>query len=88
MTICVWVVFKSKVEKNLTMIAVLKSVEGQASCTDERYLYGFFRYYREKRSFFQPIWKRISRNSQFDAWGTMIDTKKVKHSAQIWLLVF
>ena len=39
MTICVWVVFKSKVEKNLKMIAVLKSVEGQASCTDERYLF-------------------------------------------------
>ena len=39
MTICVWVVFKSKVEKNLKMIAVLKSVEGQASCTDEHYLY-------------------------------------------------
>ena len=38
MTICVWVVFKSKVEKNLKMIAVLKSVEGEASCTDERYL--------------------------------------------------
>ena len=38
MTICVWVVFKSKVEKNLKMIAVLKSVEGQASCTDEHYL--------------------------------------------------
>ena len=38
MTICVLVVFKSKVEKNLKMIAVLKSVEGQASCTDEHYL--------------------------------------------------
>ena len=38
MRICVWIVFKSKVEKNLKMIAVLKSVEGQASCTDERYL--------------------------------------------------
>ena len=38
MTICVWVVFKGKVEKNLKMIAVLKSVEGQASCTDEHYL--------------------------------------------------
>ena len=38
MTICVWVVFKSKVEKNLKMIAVLKSVECQASCTDEHYL--------------------------------------------------
>ena len=35
MTICVWIVFESKVEKNLKMIALLKSVEGQASCTDE-----------------------------------------------------
>ena len=38
MRICVWIVFKSEVEKDLKMIAVLKSVEGQASCTDERYL--------------------------------------------------
>ena len=35
------IVLKSKVEKNLKMIAVLKSVERQASCTDERYLFLF-----------------------------------------------
>ena len=35
--VCLRIAFKKKVEKNWKMITMLHSVEGQASCTDERY---------------------------------------------------
>ena len=39
--VCLRIAFKKKVERNWKMITMLHSVEGQASCTDERYLFAY-----------------------------------------------